>query len=53
MAIEVFPVCLSPTINSLCPLPIGTKASIAFIPVSNGVRTKSLSIIGGASFSTG
>ena len=31
IAIADLPVCLSPIINSRCPLPIGTKASIALI----------------------
>ena len=30
--IAVFPVCLSPMISSLCPLPSGTILSMAFMP---------------------
>jgi hypothetical protein len=57
MAIAVFPknkikfikpVCLSPMINSLCPLPIGTKQSTAFNPVYIGSCTDFLGMIPGA-----
>ena len=44
----VLPVCLSPIINSLCPLPIGIKLSIALIPVCIGSCTDFLGIIPGA-----
>ena len=53
VAIVVLPVCLSPKINSLCPLPIGTNASIAVIPVRRGVSTGCLVITPGATLSTG
>ena len=53
MAIEVLPVCLSPIISSLCPLPIGNMESIARIPVSIGVFTDFLSTIEGAGCSIG
>jgi hypothetical protein len=36
MAMAVFPVYLSPIINSLYPLPIGTRQSTALIPVYMG-----------------
>ena len=52
-AMAVLPVCLSPMISSLCPLPIGNIESIASIPVSSGTDTDFLSIIPGASCSTG
>ena len=39
MATAVFPVCRSPIINSLCPLPIGIIASTALRPVCRGSRT--------------
>ena len=42
---DVFPVCLSPTINSLCPNPIGTIESMHNIPVDNDSDTVSLVII--------
>ena len=44
----VFPVCLSPIINSLCPLPIGIRLSMAFKPVCIGSLTDFLGIIPGA-----
>ena len=43
-----YPVCLSPMINSLCPLPIGTKLSTALIPVCIGSFTEIRGIIPGA-----
>ena len=49
----VFPICLSPMINSLCPRPIGIAASITLIPVAKGVFTDSLSITEGAGLSIG
>ena len=49
--IAVFPVCLSPIINSLWPLPIGIIESIALIPVCKGEFTDSLAKTFGASFS--
>lgn len=52
MAIAVFPVYLSPMINSLCPLPMGTKQSTAFNPVCMGSSTDYLGIIPGAFNST-
>jgi len=52
MAIAVLPVYLSPMINSLCPLPIGTKQSTAFNPVYMGSETDYLGIIPGAFNST-
>ncbi len=48
IAIDVFPVCLSPIINSLWPLPIGIIESIAIIPVSKGSLTSTLLITPGA-----
>ena len=48
IATAVLPVCLSPIINSRCPLPIGTKASRALIPVCIGSNTLCLGIIPGA-----
>ena len=48
IAIAVFPVCLSPIINSRCPLPIGIKLSIALRPVCIGSDTDFLGIIPGA-----
>ena len=48
----VFPVCLSPIISSLCPLPTGMSESIAFNPVCMGSLTDSLGIIPGALVST-
>ena len=51
-ATAVFPVCLSPIINSLCPLPTGIKLSIAFKPVCIGSPTDFLGIIPGALTST-
>jgi len=48
MAIAVFPVYLSPMINSLYPLPIGTKQSTDFNPVCIGSLTDYLGIIPGA-----
>jgi hypothetical protein len=53
IATVVFPVCLSQIINSLCPLPIGTIVSIAFIPVARGTFTDFLVITQGATFSIG
>ena len=47
------PVCLSPIISSLCPLPIGIILSIASIPVCKGLLTFARSIMGGAGFSIG
>jgi len=52
IAIAVFPVYLSPMINSLCPLPIGTKQSTDFNPVYIGSLTDYLGIIPGAFNST-
>jgi hypothetical protein len=51
-ATAVFPVYLSPMINSLYPLPIGTKQSTAFNPVYIGSLTDYLGIIPGALIST-
>jgi len=51
-ATAVFPVYLSPIINSLYPLPIGTKQSTAFNPVYIGSLTDYLGIIPGALIST-
>jgi hypothetical protein len=51
-ATAVFPVYLSPIINSLYPLPIGTKQSTAFNPVYIGSLTDFLGIIPGALIST-
>ena len=48
IAIAVFPVYLSPMINSLYPLPIGTKQSTDFKPVYIGSCTDFLGIIPGA-----
>ena len=36
MATAVFPVCLSPIINSRCPRPMGIILSTALIPVWSG-----------------
>ena len=52
IATAVFPVCLSPIINSRWPLPIGIKLSIAFKPVCTGSDTDLLGIIPGALTST-
>ena len=52
MAIVVFQVCLFQMISSLCPLPIGTIASMALIQVSRGTLTDFLEITPGATFST-
>ena len=52
IAIAVLPVCLSPIINSLCPLPTGIRESIAFNPVCIGSFTDCLGIIPGAFAST-
>ena len=52
IATAVFPVCLSPMINSLWPLPIGIKLSIDFKPVCIGSPTDCLGIIPGAFTST-
>ena len=43
--IDVLPVCLSPSISSLCPLPIGIIASKHSGPVCKGSNTDCLSII--------
>jgi len=51
-AIAVLPVWRSPMINSLCPLPIGTRLSTAFNPVCIGSWTDFLGIIPGALSST-
>ena len=47
-ATAVLPVPRSPIINSRCPRPIGTKASIALIPVCRGTSTDLRSAIPGA-----
>ncbi|SCV62414.1 hypothetical protein ANAPH1_00211 [Anaplasma phagocytophilum] len=52
-AIAVFPVFLSPIINSRCPRPTGISISIVFIPVCKGSLTGCLAIIPGAFTSTG
>ena len=52
-AIVVFPVCRSPIISSLCPLPIGIMLSMDSIPVSSGRHTGFLAISPGAGFSSG
>ena len=52
IATAVLPVCLSPIINSLCPLPIGINESIDFKPVCIGSLTDCLGIIPGAFTST-
>jgi len=52
MAIAVFPVCLSPIISSLYPLPIGTSESTHLSPVCIGSCTDFLGIIPGALSST-
>lgn len=52
IATAVFPVCLSPIINSLYPLPIGTKQSTDLRPVYIGSCTDFLGIIPGALIST-
>ena len=52
IATAVLPVCLSPIINSLCPLPIGTKLSIDLSPVCIGSLTDLRGIIPGALTST-
>lgn len=52
IATAVFPVYLSPIMSSLYPLPIGTKASTALIPVYIGSLTDFLGIIPGAFTST-
>ena len=52
IAIEVLPVTASPTINSFCPLPIGSKPSIATVPVKNGWLTSFLEYKGFASVKT-
>ena len=48
IAMIAYPVCLSPMINSLCPRPIGTRLSTAFIPVNIGSLTDIRGIIPGA-----
>ena len=53
MAIAVFPVCLSPIISSLWPLPIGIMESIALIPVCSGSFTDFLWSTPGAGDSIG
>ena len=45
---EVFPVCRSPTISSLWPLPIGIIESIDRIPVAKGSKTDCLDMMPGA-----
>ena len=35
-----YPVCLSPMMSSLCPLPMGTRLSTALMPVCIGSRTE-------------
>ena len=52
IAIAVLPVCLSPRISSLWPLPIGIIESIAFIPVCKGSFTDFLATTPGALIST-
>ena len=52
IATAVFPVCLSPIISSLWPLPIGTKLSTDFKPDCIGSLTDFLGIIPGALTST-
>ena len=52
-AIAVLPVCRSPIINSLWPLPIGTILSTALSPICTGSSTGFLVITPGATFSTG
>ena len=42
------PVCLSPMISSLCPLPMGTRESTALIPVIMGSRTEMRGMMPGA-----
>jgi hypothetical protein len=51
-AMAVFPVCLSPIMSSLYPLPIGTSESTDFNPVIIGSCTDFLGIIPGALTST-
>ena len=53
MAKDVLPVLRSPIINSRWPRPIGTRASIALIPVCNGSETDLRSMTPGALTSTG
>ncbi len=53
MAIAVLPVCRSPIINSRCPRPIGTMASMDFNPVCKGWLTDCRQITPGATFSMG
>ena len=43
--IDVFPVYLSPSISSLCPLPVGIIASKHKSPICKGSNTDCLSII--------
>ena len=43
-----YPVCLSPMMSSLCPLPMGTRLSTALIPVCIGSFTEIRGIIPGA-----
>ena len=53
VAMDVLPVCLSPIISSLWPLPIGNMESIDSIPVSIGSLTDLRSMMPGASCSIG
>ena len=53
IATAVLPVCLSPIISSLCPLPIGIIASMAAIPVCTGSLTGCLWITPKAFLSIG
>jgi len=52
IAIAVLPVCLSPIISSLYPLPIGTRESTHLSPVCIGSWTDFLGMIPGALSST-
>ena len=49
---KTHPVCRSPIINSLWPLPIGTRESMAFSPVCMGSLTLTRAMIPGALIST-
>ena len=53
IAIAVLPDWRSPKISSRCPLPMGTSASITFIPVCRGTFTAARFIMAGAGRSTG
>ena len=53
IAMDVLPVLRSPMINSRCPRPIGTRASMAFKPVCIGSDTDLRCITPGAGVSTG